>query len=258
VREDLIDGDRFEELADRLGLVYLETHDVAGYIEFIRSRTDRLVVLSHNSDGYIAAPGTPTREYDFVWHDIPPNVVHWFGQNVDVDDERLTPIPIGLERIRWHPEMHKNELILSTPRDEKTGLVYLNVNTRIRVQREVLYRYFGALPWVTVERGRNGVDFEHYARQIARHKFVLCPDGNGMDTHRTWETLYLGSFPIVERHVFTEYFARYLPLLIVDDWRQVTDWWLEQVHKDFTNREWRWAMLTMGYWEKAIREKLSE
>ena len=85
VREDLLDGDAFETLANRLGLAYYETHNI-----------DRAglsgVVLTHNSDGCIVRPDhLPIREYDFVWRDIPAGVTHWFGQNVDVSDPRLTP-----------------------------------------------------------------------------------------------------------------------------------------------------------------------
>ena len=248
--QDLIDGDQFEALARRLRLAYFDTHDID------RAKLSG-VVLTHNSDGAILPPGsTNTREYDFTWQDIPANVTHWFAQNVDVTHPRLTPIPIGLERVRWYPELNKHRVILDTPRGEKTGLLYLNCNTEIRVQREELYRRFEGQSWVTAERGKNGMDFEHYARQIAAHKFVLCPDGNGPDTHRTWETLYLGSFPIVERHRFTQVFAEELPLLIVDNWSHVTEDFLNYVYAAFVKIDWNWQALTMDYWEKRIESAL--
>jgi hypothetical protein len=37
----------------------------------------------------------------------------------------------------------------------------------------------------------------HYL-DIAQSKFVLCPSGLGFDTYRLWETIILGSIPIVE------------------------------------------------------------
>jgi len=251
----------FEALARRLGLVYVETHDLPRRIEDIW-RMGRVVILSHNSDGCIVppGPGRSIREYDFVWQGIPDNIIHWFGQNVDINDARLTPIPIGLERVRWYPQLHKHEAMLSraTPRaaERPPGLCYLNANTRIRVQREELYRRFEGQDWVTAERGQNGIDFPHYARQLASHKFVLCPDGNGMDTHRTWEALYLGAFPIVQRHRFTEEFARLLPLVIVDDWGQVTREFLDSKYAEFVGRLWNLAPLTLSYWEYLIRSYL--
>jgi hypothetical protein len=36
-----------------------------------------------------------------------------------------------------------------------------------------------------------------YFNLVRQYKFVLCLEGNGYDTHRIWETLYLESFPVV-------------------------------------------------------------
>lgn len=256
-KDTMIDGDAFEQLAHSLGLVYAATHELTSCIEGIRRQSGRVSVLSHNSDGCIVSPGTPLREYDFVWDNVPANVGHWFAQNVDVRDDRLTPLPIGLENIRWYPDLHKKDVIASLPRVENKGLLYLNVNTEIVVQREVLYQRFGNLAWCTAERGKNGIRFNHYAQQLSTHKFVLCPDGNGLDTHRTWEALYLGSFPIVERHCFTEEFAKLLPLLIIDDWDQVTEDFLNSKYDEFTSREWNWHALSIRYWEDLIRRTIA-
>ena len=40
-------------------------------------------------------------------------------------------------------------------------------------------------------------DIEEYERDLLTSNFVLCPEGNGIDTHRVWEALYSGSIPIV-------------------------------------------------------------
>lgn len=37
----------------------------------------------------------------------------------------------------------------------------------------------------------------NYIKNMAQAKLVICPRGNGRDTHRFWETLYAGSIPIV-------------------------------------------------------------
>ena len=41
------------------------------------------------------------------------------------------------------------------------------------------------------------LEVDHYL-EAAQSKFVLCPSGLGFDTYRLWETLMLGSIPIVE------------------------------------------------------------
>lgn len=41
------------------------------------------------------------------------------------------------------------------------------------------------------------VDFETYMRTMATCKYVMCPMGNGLDTHRFWEAQVCGCIPIV-------------------------------------------------------------
>jgi hypothetical protein len=249
-KENMIDGDTFEQLAHDLGLFYVRTHDARAQLKNISHQLGQANVLSHNSDGCILLKGTPTRWFDFEWDGIPDNVGHWFAQNISVRDPRLIPIPIGLERRRAHPEAHKKDVILSLPRTGDKRLAYLNASPGTNPNRPVLYQRFTDCDWCTTE---NGVSFPVFARQMRSHKFTFSPDGNGLDTHRTWEALYLGSFPIVERHSFTEEFARDLPLLIVDDWAQVTENWLNHKYTEFASREWNWDMLSMCYWVDLIR-----
>lgn len=53
---------------------------------------------------------------------------------------------------------------------------------------------------------------------VSKHKYVLCPRGNGMDTHRTWEALYAGSVPIIKESIWSEHLrALGLPVVIVPD-----------------------------------------
>lgn len=47
-------------------------------------------------------------------------------------------------------------------------------------------------------------DQEQFWKQMASHKYVLCPRGNGFDTHRFWEALWLGCIPIIINNKYTE------------------------------------------------------
>ena len=40
------------------------------------------------------------------------------------------------------------------------------------------------------------LSLKKYLNYLKRSNFVVCPLGNGPDTHRIWETLYAGSVPI--------------------------------------------------------------
>jgi len=250
----MIDGDAFERLAVKYGLSYIETDKV-------RPRELSSNILTHNSDGCILQADQviqpilyKERTEDYNWGNVPASLKCWFAQNVDVRDSRLIPIPIGLERDRWSPNLNKKQVISTLPDKGKSGLLYLNFSTRTNWIRSMLYEFFKDKEWCTAER-RKG--FVAYAEQIKRHKFVLCPEGNGFDTHRTWETLYLGSYPIVLRRVFTEDFAKLLPILVVDNWDEVTKQKLDETYLIFKNREWSWQALTVAYWDELLCQKLS-
>ena len=50
----------------------------------------------------------------------------------------------------------------------------------------------------------------------------MCPWGNGVDSHRIWETLFLGSIPIVKRHLTFNNLEN-LPIFFVDDFRDISE-----------------------------------
>lgn len=52
---------------------------------------------------------------------------------------------------------------------------------------------------------------------LANHSLVLCPRGNGLDSHRAWETLYVGRIPVVASSAMDAAFDG-LPVMILQSW----------------------------------------
>ncbi len=52
--------------------------------------------------------------------------------------------------------------------------------------------------------------------------FVPCPRGNGLDTHRIWEAIYLGAIPVV---LNSDRFAALegWPILFIEDWNEIIE-----------------------------------
>jgi hypothetical protein len=94
-----------------------------------------------------------------------------------------------------------------------------------------------------------------FLASLRQHDFVLCPRGNGIDTHRLWETLYMGGIPVVRR---TEYFPSLLvdlPVLVVDEWRELLDpTFRESSWHDLQARPMDVDRLRLSYWEGRIRD----
>jgi hypothetical protein len=78
-------------------------------------------------------------------------------------------------------------------------------------------------------RGCDHVDFllkrvpqEEIWRLYSRYPFVLSARGNGLDCHRTWELLLLGSIVITRTSPLDSLFEG-LPVAIVNDWTAVRE-----------------------------------
>ena len=87
---------------------------------------------------------------------------------------------------------------------------------------------------------------------IKKFAFVLSPFGNGMDCHRTWETLCLGSIPIIRAHRFKELFKD-LPVLIVNEWHEINEALLINTINVFKNTIFNYKKLDLKYWIDKIK-----
>jgi hypothetical protein len=133
-----------------------------------------------------------------------------------------------------------------------TSLVYANfdVKTNPSKRKEVL-EFFKGRWWVTVEQGKNGQNFAEYINNVYNHKFVICPEGNGIDTHRFWETLYMGSIPIVEKNINNSFYTG-LKICWIDDWEEVNETLLNDCWNDIHEWEGNTDLLTFEYWKNKI------
>jgi hypothetical protein len=224
-------------------IIYTHTMYVKSLFDNIRGLKAEFVIVTHNCDTNVDET-----------FDLPSNVKMWYSQNVNVKHPRIHSIPIGLENNKWFKVLGKKDKMKRKLLSRKfaKNLVYLNVNVNTNpAERVPVYDYFYDKPWVTVERGVNGKGFDEYIDNIYNHKYVPCPRGNGIDTHRLWETLYMGSIPIVKKDINT-WFYNALPILYVNDWTDVTEELLEDMYGMYVDGDYNREMLEFKYWKNLI------
>ena len=180
---------------------------------------------------------------------LPKNVKRWYSNNVDCNDPRVIGVPIGFV---YNSEREQH--LLDAVHQDKEGLLYVNF-TRSPKARIGLYEMFSGQDWVTLKGGNSFADIpapEYYA-DLSSHYYVLSPPGAGPDCHRHWETIYMGSVPIVLRHQAA--ILEGCPHLAVDDWSQVTKKLLRSDHQipsyNCVDR------MTIDYWAERIRNEVS-
>ena len=61
-------------------------------------------------------------------------------------------------------------------------------------------------------------------RRLSEYEFCICPEGNGVDTHRLWEALYVKTIPIVIKSDFADILLENnVPIVVLDDWSQLDE-----------------------------------
>ena len=90
-------------------------------------------------------------------------------------------------------------------------------------------------------------DMPTFYRMISMSRFVLSPHGSGLDCYRTYEALYLGSYPVVQTSSLDEMFSD-LPVLIVNSWSDVTENLLNDTFHRFRQTNFDYDKLFTKYW----------
>ena len=95
--------------------------------------------------------------------------------------------------------------------------------------------------------------FAHY-KDIAQAKFVLCPSGLGFDTYRLWESMILGSIPVVESNAGFDRTYASLPVLVVRNYTDLNPDLLIRAYPCFENNagRFRYEHLTQSYWLRLV------
>ena len=92
-----------------------------------------------------------------------------------------------------------------------------------------------------------------YLRKLREKPMVVCPEGNGVDTHRLWETLYMGGVPVVKNNELLNPLFDVLPVVRVCDWNQLAD--IEYMHSSWDKAHklrWNSRLLCASYWKNSI------
>ena len=224
-------------------IIYTDTGYVKQLFELIKNIDKKLIIISHNGDTNI----------NFIPLD---NVAKWYTTNVNISHPKIKSIPIGLENDLWFPEVHKKEKMIAKLSESRNyrNLAYMNhsIATNPTV-RDRLYQLYKGESWVTSEKGSNRPNlFDGYMDNIYNHKFVICPEGNGIDTHRTWEALYLGTIPIEKRNLNNRFYTD-LPICFIDNWEDLTPEFLESEFLRIKSGVWNTEKLNFEYWKNKIR-----
>jgi len=239
--QKLID-DQIQEINKKMpNIIFVYGHDIKTFLQHINRISNPFKLITHNSDLGIF------EEYNQY---INNKIIKWYGQNNYIQRENIFSLPIGIARARWpHGNLSLLNSIINN-NHRKTNLVYKNFDIGTNIQERTKVNFITERnkiymsPHTTVEQ---------YWANMAKSCFIISPKGNGVDCHRIWESLYLKSVPVVEKHIVLKQFEG-LPILFIDKWQDVTIDFLEKhiyLLEKFNNID-NIKMLNMSYWKQKI------
>ena len=165
------------------------------------------ILVTHNSD-HLAGQDTDLLNEPFL--------IRWYGQNM-LPHTKTKGVPIGLENAdAWGRTDFRH--IWKCRKNRKTNVLYFQFSDYSNSERPVIRKTLR----------QNGFhenkpkSWQHYISELSSYKFCAAPPGNGIDTHRAWECIYLGVVPIIVRSSVMQAWFQNANIMWVDSYEEVT------------------------------------
>ncbi len=249
---------KFSELHNDKNIIFCKTDFLLDEFQKIQNINNDVILITGNSDYAIN---------DEYVNKAPKNIKRWFAQNALSNSEILIPLPLGLENkipsnrlghgIGYFERVLEKETLLSrTNATNPTKFLYSNFNVSTNYQERIKYKKI-SIDADHIDWEENNLSLRDYFNKILEYKMVLCPVGNGIDTHRLWETLYSKRIPVITKVGNYKIYELYekLPIIILDDINKLYDKnFIEKEYEQIINNSYDLSFLTFDYWKNKIKE----
>jgi hypothetical protein len=228
-----LSGDTYRALADAVydnthlcrsedikkgNLVYASAELLDGFCHnVLPSIHEPFVLITHQPDNTITNSDLTIKIVQNKY------LTHWFAQNCFCENKKITPLPIGLEDLWRH---NAGELADYKKKSFRTHVKLPRILMSFSIQTNSVKRQVCYDALINNQFVDHGIySMRLYRRTLRKYMFVASPGGNGPDTHRTWEAMYMGVIPIVEDNYMNRYFVSLgLPMYIVKNWEEINSW----------------------------------
>jgi hypothetical protein len=212
--------------------LFIYTHMLDEFQKFVLPILDKSIdyhLYLHNSDHAFT-----DKHNDILKND---HIKKIYAQNLDYSSEsnKLTLLPIGIANSMWKHgdllELYKTKSEIY--REKKYKSIYVNINPNTYFYRKSVLDKIIEKGQLTIATNK---PYTQYLQELAQHRFCLCIRGNGIDTHRFWESLYLGVIPVIINNKTTksDNFVKYLRKLKIPFY-EITENDLDEMFEKYTD-----------------------
>jgi len=256
-----ISGDAFADLADYVykpprwrnynknlsisdaEVIFCRSHELQEMLDTYSEILTAKVLIASNSDF----------EFRELPRNIPTSVKALFLQNSFISDNIFVfTIPIGVENFRLGVNGNPRYIRFRPQIEERPTRVLFGPLGLTHPLRKEVIETFGSLhpDWDLLNTRISPQEYDLYANKYA---YISAVRGNGVDTHRLWESLYRGLTPIVAADDWWDSLSGLFPQVIsVAEWQphEIKNVVLSRGKQNFNPKEI--VALWMPYWEKRI------
>ena len=257
-----ISGDAFADLSE---FVYnppkwrnLNRHVSISKAKSIFCKSHELQEMLDRHSGELSATVIICGNSDFEFHSLPLRIPKstraLFLQNSFISDNKFVfTIPIGIENFRLgvngNPRFIRNSVVDSNSRRE----ILFGPLSPTHPIREIVNQRFGQDDprWEFASGRLSPKEYDVLARQF---HMIAAVRGNGVDTHRLWESLYRGLTPIVTMDSWWISLQEFFPQVVA-----ISEWSPSEISKIPIPKTFQLSKLPslwMPFWQEKIRKFL--
>lgn len=167
------------------------------------------------------------------------------------------PIGIGVQCNLNNIIRINNNLNSSELNSKEYCCSFMGVTDKVRRGNKKVNRYaiYSTLKKNGYQKTSNGASF---FQDLFESRFTFSPEGNGIDTHRTYEALIFKCIPIVEKNqcIVDQYEG--LPILYTTDYSEINSKYLQDVYSEMLDTEYDFAKLFLSYYDDEKKNLIIE
>ena len=100
--------------------------------------------------------------------------------------------------------------------------------------------------------------YKKYFEQLSNHKFIISPEGNGIDCHRHYEALIAGCIPIIENNDYMKKKYRNLPILYTNNYSEINEEYLIKKYDEFKKKKFDFSNLFLSNHTEISKKMIKE
>jgi hypothetical protein len=105
---------------------------------------------------------------------------------------------------------------------------------------------------------RQTLNHPDYFDRLPDFKFVISPEGNGIDCHRHYEALLAGCIPIIERNKLIEEKYKGCPILYTTDYSEINEAYLQTKYDEMKDQIYDFSRLFLSFYSEQEQLTIKE